>query len=164
MPRGNDDEIMLKLLVENPRISIRKMSALMGVNYMSIREKLRRLVDKGVIRFHVSVPASVAGSHVGIIRIRGGDGPKLREFAALCNRVLSYVSTNGGDSLILIYGKEKSEVMKVIDTIKSLDDKVLEVEVEFGRLPPNIYIPIKNGGSGCTIGHCRDKCLPSLRK
>lgn len=151
-------------MIEDPRMSIRKISAITGANYMSIRARLRRLVNRGIIKFQVSVPASIAGSHVGIIKIKGGDSPKLRDFVSICNRVLSYISINGGDSLLLIYGREKSEIMKVIDVIRNLDDGVLEVEVNFGRVPPNIYISIKNGGNGCVIGHCKDKCLPTLRK
>lgn len=164
----DDVELELtKILMKNPRVSILKISNLLGLNYISLRERLKKLQKNGLINFQLSVSPQLVGDVAGVVRIKNNDVAKVVEKALKCNRVITAIMLNGEEALIVAYGKTKDDIAFLISYLTSEISDVVEVDIEYGRIPHGEKIPLRNPEPSCAQStevfvRCNE-CIPILR-
>jgi len=158
----NIDIELTRKLVENPRISIRRLAQALGVNYLTLRDRLRKLVNKGLVDFALMVSPILAGSVAAIVRVRSSSIDKLLTVASRCNRVITGVRISESNAIIVVYGRDKGDIASVIDMLRENVDGDIEVSIEYGRLPLDFKVQIRNPRPNCTHLHCNN-CIPQLR-
>ncbi|MEM4433139.1 MAG: hypothetical protein QXT03_04945 [Desulfurococcaceae archaeon] len=156
------DENSYELIVSitrNCRLNIRNISRELGVNYVTIKKKISRLLSNGLFSIKPMIPAKLAGLTAGLVRVKNPPYWLFR-FLSSCNRVLAYINMEG-ETVFLIYGRDKQEVVDLINRIMECNDELLEFTIEFGKLPLTQLIPIKNieqdngiCNSYCNCGFC----------
>jgi DNA-binding Lrp family transcriptional regulator len=160
------DDVEFKLtsmLIKNPRISLLKLSRELELNYISLRERLRKLQRNGLIEFRLAVAPTLLGDVAGVVRIRSNEVDKIIGKALNCNRVISALTLNGNEALLVVYGRSKDEIATLVSVLTSeLADKV-EVNIEYGRVPSMEKIALKNPEPECDgVVKCNG-CIPVLR-
>lgn len=156
----NNEKILkiISILAENPRSSIRKISASTGLKYMYIRRSISRLCDKKMISFSLMISSSVMGQHVAYIRGKGEDIDRFLEKLSNCNKILVVFRVNHSEFGLLVYGRNKEEIAEFIDMIRT-GGRLFEISVEYGLLPSEAMIPIKNSNLKCKIPVDCEKCI-----
>lgn len=163
MPNNNieSNERILRIistLAENPRSSIRQLSMTTGLKYMYIRRSLYRLRQKKMISFSLMISSSIIGQHVAYIKGRGRDIDRLVEKLSRCNRTIVVFKINHGEFGLIIHGRGKEEIAEFIDVIKTMGE-LSEINVDYGLLPSEAMIPMKNSNLKCRIPMDCGKCF-----
>jgi DNA-binding Lrp family transcriptional regulator len=149
--RDRDAMMIIKELVENPRLSLSELSRRLGLNYLYVRRKLRSLISRGVISFSLSISNRHLGREVALIRIKGEGVERTLSALLRCNRVIVGFRVNSGEVVVVFISRSKNEVMGFIDHLKTLNSGIKELHIEIGSLDREIYIPLKNGLINCEI-------------
>jgi len=164
----DDVELQLtKILMKNPRVSILRISNLLGLNYISLRERLRKLQRNGLIDFKLAVSPLLVGDVAGVVRIKNKDVSKVIEKALKCNRVISAMMLNGEEALLITYGRSKDDIAFLVSYLTSETSDVVEVNIDYGRIPHGEKIALKNPEPRCAQRSeapikCNE-CIPVLR-
>lgn len=158
----NDGLELTRKLVENPRISIRRLANELGVSYIALRDRLRKLSHKGLISFTLSVSPLLAGSVAAVVRVHGHRVDDMLSKASRCNRVIAGLKMGEGEAVLVIYGRDKGDIVSVIDVLRNDVDGDVEVDIEYGRLPLDFKVQIRNPHPDCNNTYC-NSCLPLLR-
>lgn len=129
-------------ITKNYRLNIRSISRELGSNYITIKRKINKMMSNGYFTVKPMVSAKLAGLTAGLVRIRN---PPLWifRFSTHCNRVLAYFNT-GDEVVLLIYGRDKHDIVEFINKIMEETNEFLEFTIEFGKFPITQLIPIKN--------------------
>jgi Lrp/AsnC family transcriptional regulator, leucine-responsive regulatory protein len=114
------DEFGVRLLAaldENPRARVSELARQLGVSAPTVRDRIARLEDSGVIRgYRLDIDPAAAGLPVGAwVRLRPGPGqlPKAAELAGRTPQVVECHRISGEDCLL----------MRIqVETIAALED------------------------------------------
>lgn len=158
----NNDKLLriLSQLVENPRSSIREIASATGLKYMYIRRSINKLHDKKLISFSLMISSSMLGLHVAYVKGKGERVDVFLDHLIKCNRILAAFKINHCEFGLLINGRNKEEIAAFIDLIRS-NQQLIEISVEYGLLPVDAMIPIKNPNLNCKIPQDCEKCVLS---
>ncbi|MEM1532515.1 MAG: winged helix-turn-helix transcriptional regulator [Desulfurococcaceae archaeon] len=162
-----DDAMIVSILAENGKISLRKVSAKVGMSYSSLRWKMRKLEDCGLMTLKPLVQASLYGSIAAFIEIEvESSQEELAKRMYKCNRVLAAVVVNNKVYAIAL-AKSVNQIHLLLDELTSTA-KVKSYTVRYGSIPGEAMVPIKSGG-GCKNCIVREAygemaCMPTLRK
>lgn len=169
----NKDLVLIKELIKNGRVSYSKLAQITGLAYASVREKIERLINKGLLEIKPLVSPKIYGKQAAILRIKTDDLESIVSVLSGCNKVLSIVKTV--DSIVVvIVGRSKVEIAAVVEALigKCGKDRVREYIVEYGVIPLNFMIPLRNNRTSCSecifikeennVIKCSG-CLPVLR-
>lgn len=146
----NKDLVLIKELIKNGRISYSKLAQITGLAYASVREKIERLINKGLLEIKPLVSPKIYGKQAAILRIRTDNLESIASILSRCNKVLSIVKTM--DSIVVvIVGRSKVEIAAVIEALieKCGKDKINEYTIEYGVIPLNFMIPLRNNRTSC---------------
>lgn len=164
---NSDDVRIVQAIARNTKVNLSGIAKETGVSYHTLRDKITRLKRKGYLDFKPLVASKLAGTIAAVIRLKGiSNESKLLDFLSKCNRVLGAMITDKNELVVLIYGKNKVEILNILNKALQLDysSEGLEFTIEYGVLPHNFLIPVKNPdpcmyecfGNG-------NGCLPILR-
>ncbi len=162
-----DDAMIISILAENGKTSLRKVSAKVGTSYSSLRLKMRRLEDKGLMLLKPLVQASLYGSVAAFIEVEvEGFQEELAKRMHKCNRVLATIVVNNKVYAIAL-ARSVDQIHLLLDELTSTA-KVKSYTVKYGSIPGEAMVPIKSGG-GCKNCMLRKAygemaCMPTLRK
>ncbi|MGB9826996.1 Lrp/AsnC family transcriptional regulator [Thermosphaera chiliense] len=160
------DDVELKLtsmMIKNPRMSLLKLSRELGLNYISLRERFRKLQRNGLIDFRLAVSPALLGDVAGVVRVRCSEVDKIVGKALTCNRVISAVTLNGSEALLILYGRSKDEIATLVSVLTSELAEKVEVNIEYGKIPFGEKISLKNPEPGCSGVLKCSNCIPVLR-
>ncbi|GEM_PF-2357416 len=163
------DAILIKELSKDGRVSLVKLSELTGLSYTSIRNRIQRLIDKGLLEIKPLVSIKLSGSVAAYVRFSVENPEKLLELLSKCNRVLGIMKNNSHDVIAMVYAKNKMEIIFFVERMKQLyNDGLVAYEIEYGELPKDLKIPVKNPDASCLDCIWRQLqlcsgCLPVLR-
>lgn len=155
------DVELTRRLAENPRVSLRRLALELGVSYIALRERLRKLVNKGLVGFALMVSPELAGYTAAVVRIRSSAVERIVAKAYKCNRVITGLLVNSNEAILVVYGRDKKDVAFIIEMLRSEVDN-FEASIEYGRLPPEFKVQIRNPAPSCTHLNC-SSCIPVLR-
>lgn len=141
-------------MTRNCRVNVRNVSRELGSNYVTVKKRISRLLSNGYFFIKPMVSAKLAGITAGLVRIRN-PSPWLFRFISHCNRVLAYVNMER-ETVLLVYGRDKQDIVNLINRIMEKNDEFLELTIEFGKLPLTQLIPIKSVDHG--NGFCDQEC------
>lgn len=157
------DERSYELLVsvtKNCRLNIRNISRELGSSYLTVRKRIMKMMSNGYFTVKPMVSARLAGLMAGLVRVKHPP-PWIFKFLAHCNRVLAYF--NVGDEIVfLIYGRDKQDIVNLINRITEATNEFLELTIEFGKFPMTQLIPIKNietGNAFCSNSYGCKACI-----
>lgn len=162
-----DDAMIVSILAENGKTSLRKVSAKIGTSYSSLRWKIRKLEDNGLMLLKPLVQASLYGSIAAFIEVEvESSQEELAKRMYKCNRVLAAVVVNNRVYAIVL-AKSVDQIHLLLDEL-TLTAKVKSYTVKYGSIPREAMVPIKNSG-GCKNCILREAygemaCMPTLRK
>ncbi|MEM1627739.1 MAG: winged helix-turn-helix domain-containing protein [Desulfurococcaceae archaeon] len=154
----NEYERLMEMLIENPRVSFKKLAEESGLSYALIRKRLKSLVNKGLLMFKLCTTPAFAGREVAVIRIKSNEVGKIIELAGSCNRVLTSARINEHEGVLLMSGTSKTYIALRIDSLKSCITSPVEISIEYGVLPENQVIVIKRHNHGCHLNLRCDDC------
>jgi DNA-binding Lrp family transcriptional regulator len=168
---NSDDKRLIASLIQNTRANISAISKKTGLSPTSIRNKLKRLIDKDMLQFKPLFSARVLGSEAALLRIKGGKRETIIRILTMCNRVLGVMVVNDNEVYAMVYGRDKREIASLVSFVKYIAEDVDEVEIHYGRLPSDFMIPLKNDAPNChtymndaNVNSFCGNCLPSLRR
>ncbi len=140
---------ILRALLENPRISNADIARTVGMSGPSVRERVQRLEDSGLIRgFRLDLDPKLLGYPVGImVRVRPAPGQlqKIIELAQNTPRVVECHRITGEDCFIMRLQLESIDAL----------DSVLDTFLAFGQTTTSIIqsspvparpLPLPDGG------------------
>jgi DNA-binding Lrp family transcriptional regulator len=161
-----DYKLISKLTMDG-RVSLLELSRSTGLSYTAVRNRLKRLIENGYLDIKPLVSAKLAGVTAAIVKIKSSRPHKLVEKLMNCNKVIGAMY-NGDGVIALLYSSGKKELAFTLDRIISECSSISEYSIEYGRLPPNAKIIIRNPLPDCQnciyykLGLCSG-CLPILR-
>ncbi len=165
------DEVDRKLVVElsrNTRINLSSIARRVGLSYATIRNRLLKLLNNNLLDIKPVVSPRLAGNVGGVLRIKSRNPNKILLKLSKCNKVIGALMINHEEILLLLYSRSKEELTYTIDRIVSMDDGIIEFSIEYGRIPSDVKILIRNPVPECNkcpyykMGLCNG-CLPILR-
>jgi Lrp/AsnC family leucine-responsive transcriptional regulator len=111
---------LLRLLREDPRISVSELARRIGMSAPAVRERIQRLEERGVIReTHVDLDPKALGYPIAaFVRVRPMPGklPKIAELARRMPQVVECHRITGEDCFIMkIYLEELDALDRVLD-------------------------------------------------
>lgn len=163
----NADIKLIRMLAMDGRISISKLAEATGLSYTAIRNRILRLMNKGYLEIKPYVSSKILGSVAAIIKFKTRKPEKLAEILSRCNKSLG-VMVNHDGVIAMIYSKDKVEIASFIGRLTDLDLDIEEYHIEYGKIPYNAMIPIRNPYPDCSsclfyqLELCSG-CLPLLR-
>lgn len=121
------DRMIIRLLEENSRYSIREIAGKVGLSHMAVYKRIRKLVDTGVIkRFSIVVDPSNLGyscAYYIMVRVKAGYDPikvgeHIREIEGI-----SMVNIIASDYDILVFTRclSKDEAYNVLTSVRKLE-------------------------------------------
>lgn len=170
MSRQIDDAdiILIRELSRDGRISITRLSEETGLSYAAIRNRINRLIKKGLLEIKPHVSVKLLGNIGAVVRFKTHNPSRLADMLANCNRALGVIQNNNGDVIALFVSNSKISLTNTIERIVHLARDVQEYSIEYGKLVPSIKAPIRNPVPECEqcilwkLKFC-DGCFPSLR-
>lgn len=153
---------LLEILIDDPRISIKKISEKTGLSYASIRQRLKSMHSKNILSFGVLLSSDIVGRDVAVVRVKTTSLDRLLNLALYCNKVLVSARINSEEALMIIHGKNKQEIASLVDRIRSSVDDLKEISVEYGKLPARFMVGIKNRNLNCSPPLSCDTCVKVL--
>lgn len=150
---------LLYSLVDVSSVNFSEAARKTGLNYWLVRSKVSKLIEKGYLRIVPTLSAQIAGNVVAIVRVKNAETGYLTEFSNKCNKVITGIQLNGDEYILVIHGRSKEEIMKIVEVVKKFLNSGGGIEIEFGKLPPDHYIPIKIDPSRCPYSDCYHNCL-----
>ncbi|MCC6011243.1 MAG: hypothetical protein LM556_02445 [Desulfurococcaceae archaeon] len=151
---GDQTSSLVEALLLNPRASIRQLSIQLNLEYNYVRRLLKRLFSKKWLIPALAASTSILGREAAVIRIKSSNPAsleKMEQFARQCNHVISYVEVNGTrDAMVIVATESKQKTVKLVELIRSIIDDVVEISAEYGVLPRETLILVKNSCSKCT--------------
>lgn len=162
-----DDAMIVSILAENGKTSLRKVSAKVGVPYSSLRWKMRKLEDNGLMLLKPLVQASLYGSIAAFIEVEvESSQEELAERMYKCNRVLAAVVISNKVYAIVL-AKSVDQIHLLLDELASIA-KVKSYIVKYGSIPEKAMVPIKSNGNckNCILKEAYGEmaCMPTLRR
>ena len=111
---------LLRLLREEPRVSVSALARRVGMSPPAMRERIQRLEEAGVIQgYHIDLDAKALGYPISaFIRVRPMPGklPKIAELARKMPQVVECHRITGEDCFIMkIYLEELDSLDRVLD-------------------------------------------------
>lgn len=163
----NADIKLIQMLATDGRTSISKLAEATGLSYTAIRNRIIRLINKGYLEIKPYVNTKILGNIAAIIRFRTKNPEKLAETLSKCNKLLG-VMVNHEGVIAMIYSRNKIEIASFISRLISLYPDIEEYYIEYGKIPNNTMVPIRNPAPKCEnciyyqLELCSG-CLPLLR-
>lgn len=162
----HDDGItLMRSITRNCRVSYARIARETGQNYVTVKMKIERAISKGLLDIKPLVSAKLFGRVGAILRLKTRNPSRIIEFLSKCNRILG-VMVNGEEIIAMAVGKDKVEIIAIINRLSLIGDGLLEYSIEYGELPSILLIPVKNCNiceSECFNYILRGRsCLPSL--
>ncbi len=144
---SNGDDVNYKLIrsiMRNCRVNIANVSRETGLNYASIKNRLRRLCSKKVFDVKPLIAAKLAGSIGALVRFRvNNHAERIIDLLSKCNRVLGMIYI-GDELIVMFHARDKMEILNMIDKLTMFGDGLKEFSIEYGKIPHNLMIPLKN--------------------
>ncbi len=162
-----DDAMIVSILAENGKTSLRKVSAKVGMSYSSLRWKMRKLEDHGLMIVKPLVQASLYGSTAAFIEVEVENSQEeLAKRMYKCNRVLAAVVV-GSKVYAITLARSVDQIHLLLDELTSTA-KVKSYVVKYGDIPGEAMVPIRSSGSckNCILkkAYGETACMPTLRK
>ncbi len=169
MNRSIDDADikLIQVLSMDGRVSISRLAEETGLSYTSIRNRILRLIRRGLLAVKPFIHPRLVGNVAAIIRFKTSKPEKLADHLSKCNKILGLMINHDG-LIAMVYSRSKTEIAAFISRVRELDDHLEEYSIEYGRIPSSIMLPIRNPFPDCTtcvfykLGICSG-CLPILR-
>lgn len=137
-----NDEKFVKALAGNCRVSIMNVARETKQNYLSVKQKIDRLLSRELVSIRPLVSSKLTGRVGAIIRLKTEHFEKVNEVLSKCNRVVGLL--NVGDEVVaIVYARDKMEVMSFVNRLMLVGDGLKEFSVEYGELPQSCMVPIK---------------------
>jgi Lrp/AsnC family leucine-responsive transcriptional regulator len=158
---------LIQVLSMDGRVSISRLAEETGLSYTSIRNRILRLIHRGLLAIKPFIHPKLVGNVAAIVRFKTSKPEKLANHLSKCNKILGLMINHDG-LIAMVYSRSKTEIAAFISRIKELDDHLEEYSIEYGRIPSSIMLPIRNPFPDCTncifyrLGICSG-CLPILR-
>jgi len=167
-PVKGDVDNGVKLVVSianNCRVLYSKVAAETGASYSAVKMKIERAMERGLLSIKPLLSAKTFGRVGALLRIKtNGNREKMIELLTSCNRVLG-LTILGDEIVAIIVARSKLDVTILINRLSLIGDGLVEYSVEYGEIPQNMMIPVKNTKDceqGCIFGFSGKHCLPSL--
>lgn len=157
---NNDEKIsqLISVLASNPRLSIKEISEKTGLSYYYVWRKINTLVSKKLITFSLMLSTNLVGKEIGIVRFKGNDVDQVIDPVSRCSKIILGFRVNSNEVLLIIHGRDKREIMSLVELLKSRINDVTEVLIEYGVLPEKSMIPIKNELRNCEPPRSCERC------
>ena len=131
---------LLRLLSEDPRISVSELARRIGMSPPAVRERMQRLEESGVIQeYRVALDAAALGFPIAaFIRVRPMPGklPKIAELARKMPQVTECHRITGEDCFIMkIYIEELDGLDRVLDRFLAYGQTTTSL-VQSSPVPP----------------------------
>ncbi|MCO7227553.1 Lrp/AsnC family transcriptional regulator [Pleionea sp. CnH1-48] len=125
MTISNLDKKLIKLLGENSRHSISKLSKLLGVNRVTVQNHIDSLTSRGIIEgFTIKLSREIESSsieaHVSVsINHRENTGSVIRQLRKLDDLKAIYKISGKHDLLVIVRSASTHDIDKAIDIIRN---------------------------------------------
>ncbi len=170
MSRTVDDASirLIRELSRDGRVSITRLSEETGLSYAAIRNRINRLIKKGLLEIKPHVSVKLLGNVGALVRFKTRSPSKLADILANCNRVLGVIQNNNGEVMALFFSNSKISLTNTVERIVHLARDVQEYSIEYGKLASGMKVPIKNPVPECEqcilwkLKLCNG-CIPALR-
>jgi DNA-binding Lrp family transcriptional regulator len=165
--RGHNQTLtIVEALLTNPRASIRKLSTQLNLEYNSVRRLVKTLFSKKQIVPAIALPANILGREAAFIKIKGSNLEKITYFSLYCNHVITYIEGNNGkEAIVVIAAENKQKIVKFIEILRSLVNDISEIIIEYGVLPGETLLLVKNTCSKCGyFDICSNNTLSTLAR
>ncbi len=155
-------------LHNNTRINISGIARRIGLSYAAVRNRLMKLIRNDLLGIKPVVSPRILGNIGGIVRIKSRNPYRIVSMASRCNKVIGILEINHEEVVLLLYSRSKHELAYTVDRLISYDDGVKEYAIEYGKIPNELKIPLRNPSPDCGScpfyinGLCTG-CLPILR-
>jgi len=162
-----EDLILIRELVKDGRTSFKRLSEITGLSYTAIRERINRLRRNMLIDIKPLVSPRLYGSVGAVVKIKTRRPYELAEILSKCNRIISLIINNKG-LIITIVAQTKVELTYTLERLITHNKYVEEFEIEYGKVPDSILIPLRNHNPLCNPCIANEKygcsgCFPVLR-
>lgn len=163
----DEDITLIKELVRDGRTSFKRLSEITGLSYTAIRERINRLRRNRLIDIKPLVSPKLYGTIGAIVKVKASRPREIAEILSRCNRVISLIINNKGLTAILV-ARTKVELMFTIERLIAHNRYVEEFEIEYGKVPNSLLIPLRNYNPLCNPCNIKIKygcggCFPVLR-
>ncbi len=162
------DLVLIRELTRDGRISFNELAKLTGLAYTSIRERILRLRERGLLDIKPMVSPKIYGNYGALLKIKTKAPGRIVDLLSKCNRVLSLM-TNREYVIVTLVAPSYIELLFLVDSIiRRVDVDIEEYSIEYGKVPEGFLIPLRNPEPACNnckireIYGCRG-CLPVLR-
>jgi Lrp/AsnC family leucine-responsive transcriptional regulator len=149
--RDSRNLALLRLMHDNPRITLSELARRVGMSAPAVRERVLKLEEAGVIRgYHMELdPAALGYPIAAFVRVRPMPGqlPKIIDLATRLPQVVECYRVTGEDCLVMKVHFE------ALDTLDQLLDQFLAYGqtttsiVQSTPVPPR-SLPLPNGREG----------------
>ena len=140
---------IVEQLAENPRISYREISRKTGLKYMLIRKKIQSAQSKKLLSFGLFISTDIVGREIAAVKFRfrnknSTNSDRLITKLSNCNRVSMTFKIDNGEVFAIFHGKNKEEIIGIIEAFRSIIEDLEEVSIEYGSFSAKSMIPVKN--------------------
>jgi DNA-binding Lrp family transcriptional regulator len=148
--RSDQALIVVEALLANPRASIRKLSTQLNLEYNFVWRLVKNLLSKKHIVPTIALSANILGREAAFIKIKGNNLEKIAHFSLYCNHVVTYIEGNSSkEAIVVIAAENKQKIAKFIEVLRSLVSDISEIIIEYGVIPGETLLLVKNTCSKC---------------
>ena len=148
--RSDQALIVVEALLANPRASIRKLSTQLNLEYNFVWRLVKNLLSRKHIVPTIALSANILGREAAFIKIKGNNLEKIAHFSLYCNHVVTYIEGNSSkEAIVVIAAENKQKIAKFIEVLRSLVSDMSEIIIEYGVIPGETLLLVKNTCSKC---------------
>lgn len=162
------DQILIRELARDGRVSINRLSKRTGLAYTTIRERLNRLRKRKLLDIKPLVSPRLFGECSVLVRFKTRDVNRIVGILRRCNRVLALMTIRDGVIAIFVTFSQTEAMLMIDSVIRKSRARIEEYIVEYGKVPQGFLIPLRNPEPVCSECRARETygcngCLPVLR-
>lgn len=119
------NEVILKALLENSRVSLSKIAAELGISETAVRKRIRKLEEMEVIKSYTTIvdPAYLGYQGVALVGVDAAPEDLLRVFELIKSMdEVKYGALSSGDHMMMfeVWCKTSEQLNEFVDNIERL--------------------------------------------
>ena len=120
------DDALLQHLKQNARVTIARLSRLLGVSRSTVTDRIERLEQRGIIRGYTVVLGDEAGrrrvrAHIMVNVSAGLAGSLVRELQRMPSILRAYAVSGIYDLIVVAEADSTEELDEVLDRVREMD-------------------------------------------
>lgn len=163
MSLDNVDIQIIDYLQIEGRASLSEIGKAVGLSHTSVRERLKKLVDSGLLKVQANLNVKALGLAVAVVLAEFEDHVKVKKACkelSRCPRVLMLGRVSGEYNVFMILlGKDLTVFTDFIENVLRRRYGVRKLNVAFGVLETPSHLPLAPFSSlTCLLEECGERC------